>query len=452
MTRRLSMVALCSMLACDSGGEGPKQSPTKDKAANAGAVTKAESKAESKPDANPDPRAKDESAPKPGDDAKPLGELPKPPGTQPQEDPAKADPAEDDAAPEDPAALPAIALPPREPPEIPVTTVAATSTEAPWREVVRPSEAVAFAVLIRGVLGKSDGGYWDVADDGQLVMRPEIQAPQSDILGYWPTNAWNIETRVKVDARDRSDDGVRQVRLMRLRGNRRWVPQEYGYEQRWEDEGQTIVMGAKGGMLVEHMGSIERVAGNADDPEIGHGLGGSLVAFFETRKGRIYTVERKDDELFALRDCEDLECAETSAMKLPSGTRWGFTSPVPRQKNSVSVVGTLHDEAGDKAHLLHYETGGWKLDALPGTPRGLWPTKDGGLWVLVDDELLHRDPDAGWRSVTLPDGASSVTAAMRGDFSELWIAATVGGSTVVFATHANAQKPPPEPEPQTAAG
>lgn len=448
MTRR-SWGVLCLVLACDSGGE-TKEAPKAEAKAN---VAKSEVEAKVDVESKADAKAEPELEPSKAD---PLADLPEPPGTEPEpeatDEVAPDEPTTEPTTEPDPSADPAADLPPRERPVIPVVVVAASSTEVPWREVAKPKESVAFEVLIRGVLGKSAGGFWDVSDQGELVLRPEIEAPASQIIGYWPDNAWNIETRVKIDPRDRSDDGVTQVRLMRLRGNRRWVPQEYNFEQRWEDDGQRIVMAAKGGILVEHRGTIERVSAQAEAPELGQTLGPDIVAFFETRKGRIYTVERTDGELFALRDCEDLECADLSAMKLPSGTRWDFTSPVPRQNNSVSVVATLHEDGGDKSHVMHYETGGWKLDQLAGAPKGLWPTKDGGLWVQVDQTLLHRDPDGGWRSVTLPGGASSVTAAMRGDFSELWIAATVGGSPVVYATHANAQQPPPEPESPTAAG
>jgi len=453
MTRR-SWGLLCLVLACDSGGE----------AAGANSKAAPAEVAQADPQRDDAPAQKPKTAPASAEvepeapnavKADPLKDLPEPPAAEPASEP-EPEPAGDPPAavepPGDPAQDPAADLPPRERAIIPVTAVAATSVEAPWREVARPSEAVAFEVLIRGVLGKSTGGYWDVSEQGQLVLRPEIQAPNAKIIGTWPNNAWSIETRVKIDPRDRADDGVTQVRLMRLRGNRRWVPQEYNYEQRWEDDGQRIVMAAKGGILVEHRGTIERVAGNAEAPEFGQTLGPNIVAFFETRKGRVYTVERVDDELLALRECEDLECADLSAVKFPSGARWAFTSPVPRQNNSISAVATLHEDGGDKAHVLHYEAGGWKLDALPGAPMGLWPTKDGGLWTMVAGSLLHRDPDGAWRSVELPDGASSVTAAMRGDFSELWIAATVGGSTVVYATHARAQLPPPEPEPAAVAG
>ena len=366
---RLSWGFLCLVLACDSGGE-TKDAP---KAKAQAKVAKSDVDAKAEPEA--DQKAEPKTEPAKADGADPLGDLPEPPGTEAPETGPVAEPeAGDEVAPEEPAtdpvaepepaADPAADLPPRERPEIPVAVVAASSTQVPWREVAKPNEAVAFEALIRGVLGKSTGGYWDVSDQGELVLRPEIQAPQSKIIGYWPGNAWNIETRVKIDPRDRADDGVTQVRLMRLRGNRRWVPQEYNFEQRWEDEGQRIVMAAKGGILVEHMGAIERVSGQAEAPELGQTLGPNIVAFFETRKGRIYTVERKDGELLALRQCEDLECADLSAMKVPSGTRWDFTSPVPRQKNSISVVATLHEDAGDKSHVMHYETGGWKLDQL----------------------------------------------------------------------------------------
>ncbi|MBL4685304.1 MAG: hypothetical protein JKY37_11990, partial [Nannocystaceae bacterium] len=48
---------------------------------------------------------------------------------------------------------------------------------------------------------------------------------------------------------------------MRLRGKRRWVPQEYKFEQRFLDDGHKFAVGGKGGMLVELRGAVARVGG-----------------------------------------------------------------------------------------------------------------------------------------------------------------------------------------------
>ena len=132
-------------------------------------------------------------------------------------------------------------------------------------------------------------------------------------------------------------------------------------------------------------------------------------------------------------------------MRLPLGTQWSFMQPVTRQQHSISSVAEVRTGESVQPHLLHYEAGGWKLESITDVPRGLWPTKDGGLWTMVGEQLLHRDPNGGWREVVLPEGATSVSAAMRGDSSELWIAANIADTTVVFGTAANAQSPPAAP-------
>lgn len=336
---------------------------------------------------------------------------------------------------------------PVEAPTISVQTITATPTTVAWREVARPAEATTFVPLIRGVLAKSAGGYSDVDDSGALVLRPEIEAPPFPVLGVWPDNAWYVETRTRVDPRDRSMTQIKEMRLMRLRGKKRWVPQEYKYEQRFLDEGQQVQIGGSAGLIVSHEGTLTRLADNAVDPVLGLDRGGTLVAFFETRAGEIYTIRQPpgvelNGPLYAQRDCADQACVDREAVKLPLGNQWSFTKPVTRQQHSVSAVAEARVDAGVQAHLLHYEAGGWKLESVASAPVGLWPTKDGGLWTMVGEQLLHRDPKGMWRAVALPEGATSVTAAMRGDSSELWISATVGDAAVVYATAANAQTPP----------
>jgi hypothetical protein len=82
----------------------------------------------------------------------------------------------------------------------------------------------------------------------------------------------------------------------------------------------------------------------------------------------------------------------------------------------------------------------------------MWPTKDGGLWTRIGAELLHRDPEGGWRRISLPEGAAQFSAAMQGDQSELVLAVVVDGKTAVFATQANAQAPAPTPSVEPVSG
>src|SRR5690606_33325202 len=106
-----------------------------------------------------------------------------------------------------------------------------------------------------------------------------------------------------------------------------------------------------------------------------------------------------DGKMYAVTECEDADCVAQKSVQLPFGADWSFALQVPRQRHSVSLAGVAKHEGSEKPHLLHYETGGWKLEALTAAASGLWPTKDGGLWTMTGSELLHRDPDGGWRKV-----------------------------------------------------
>jgi hypothetical protein len=154
-------------------------------------------------------------------------------------------------------------------------------------------------------------------------------------------------------------------------------------------------------------------------------------------------ITNKDGALWAQQDCGLEECEPTPALKLPHGTDWDFPLQVGRQRHSISALAIAKVESAEKPHILHYETGGWKLEQLDVRPAGLWPTKGGGLWTQAGSALWHRDPDGVWRNIALPEGAGAVTVAITEDQTQLWIAAVVGDKSVVYATHAEAQEPPP---------
>lgn len=405
-----TLVALACVVACT------KSSPTTD------------AKSQAKSDEAPADAAEPETQP----DAEPEPETPVAE--------AEPEPAAPTAAAVEVEAQPPVQV---EPDTIAVSPVDPVEASAPWREAALPSEPITFVNLTGGVLAKGAGSYYDIDDTGQLIQRSEIEAPAGQIIGYWPKNAWYIETRTKMIEDDRSDDEIREIRLMRLRGEHRWVPQDYLGEQRFADNGEDFRVGGKGGMLVWGGSGFTRVADTGSDPDSTM-FRGYLVEFVETRSARVYTISRDGEELFAQRSCEDQACVDESAVKLPFGVEWSFSLEIPRQRNSVSLAATVTHEGAEKAHLMHYETGGWKLESLATRASGLWPTKDGGLWARVGGKLLHRDPDGGWRDIVLPPGAGTVSVAMREDQSEVWIATVVDGKPAVFATHANAQELPPE--------
>ena len=384
-----------------------------------------------------------------------------PTATSPEAPVIEAPPAEQPgspaAEPSTPTPAPAEVAPPpaapAEPGVVPTSTVTPVEFAATWRQLPAPSEALTFVVLDSGVLASSASGYYDLDDSGQLTLRTEIEdwPTYADLIGSWPADVWYIEVREGGSDDDRGDTWD-ELRLMRLRNNKRWVPQEFRGEQRFTEEMHEFQKGSKGGLLVSYDGSVTRVAGGADDPSFGE-YAGDLLAYAETRSGRIYTISRRDDAVWVQKDCADEACVTENALQLPLGTRWEFGRQIPRQRHSVSIAATAKTDAGDTHHLLHYGAGGWKLETLASAPEGLWASKDGGLWAKLGGDLLHRDPDGAWRKVSLPAGIGSYTVALRDDANEVWLTGTSGGKPVLYAIHANVQDPAPatvEPSPSEA--
>jgi hypothetical protein len=390
-----------------------------------------------------EPRAASETEPQAEPHAA-IEAAPKQP--EPAIEPTAPEPTTPEPAPP-PVVEPAPAVP-VEPGTVPIAEVAPTKVTAPWRELASPSEPLTFIYLAGGVLARSPSGYHDLAEDGSLVLRSEIEPPsQPDnprLLGYWPTDVWDVrrkEYTLLVDPRG-DEYFATALRVSKLRENYRWVVQKFQGDEEFQEV--EIRKGWKGGLLVLENDELVRLAGGAADPESGLFKGDILSTFVETRSGEIYTISQTGDALWVQRDCqdEDQACVDANAKQLPFGPNWSFAIQVPRQRHSVTLTATC---GGDmtKEFLLHYEKGGWKLETMPALTRGLWPSKDGGLWVLLDSALWHRDPDGGWRNIAVPEGAQSISAAMLLDQSELWIAALIGGAPKVFATHTNAQEPPP---------
>jgi hypothetical protein len=336
---------------------------------------------------------------------------------------------------------------PAAPGVVPILEVAPTKVEARWREVASPSEPLTFIYLAGGVLARSRSGYHDLAD-GSLSLRSEIEPPsQPDdpkLLGYWPTDVWELKySQWQSFVDPRGDEYFADaLEVARLR-DYRWVVQKHEGDHRFPNS--EARKSWTGGLLVRNGNMFWRLGDGVSEPESqqleGEFEGYAISTFVETRSGEIYTITEADEALYVQRDCQDQACVDANAKQLPFGPKWSFATQVPRQRHSVSLTATCGGDVS-KEFLLHYEKGGWKLETMPTAASGLWPSDDGGLWALLGSELWHRDPDGGWRNVALPAGAQSISAAMLLDQSELWIAAQLGGKPKVFATHAKAQEPP----------
>ncbi|WP_434416127.1 hypothetical protein [Nannocystis pusilla] len=338
-----------------------------------------------------------------------------------------ADPAADPAAPAAPIAL--VAAP-----------IAPTEHTVQWRNVVTLAADTVpkgFQSFATGVLAGEAPNFFTLDATGAWTPAAVSTNP-GRLSGHWPDEAWAVEIG---HTNDRAVLG--RLRLHRLRGQSRWVPQAIGVDQ-WvlTDRLGPVRKSWNVGFLAVLDDNLVRVAGNgAPDPAMPV-VRGSLSDFVESKAGDLYVLSNDGVNYYVQLACADQACVQTNSVPLPQGA-WEWEHTIPRQKHSVSIA--LHDATNNVTnHVLHYETGGWKLEALPTGARlaGLWPTSDGGMWAQTETGLLHRDPAGAWRSVALPAGfqpSGPVFAATTGNLSELVIVGARDGGQVVLATTAKAQ-------------
>ena len=319
----------------------------------------------------------------------------------------------------------------------------ATAGTRSWTEVASPAAGLSFVMTLdAGVLGKA-GASWQQGAAGALSAVSMDRDPVLPILGRWPDDAWYVESRTK----EEDDFDYIELRLMKLRGGNRWVPQSYGPNgDQWfhpgtEDEVEPHIS-AVTGMLVynDSLSDMTRVAGKSGDPELGSSKG-DAYDFFETGRGKIYLISSDYQGTWAQTDCEDEDCVDAVAERFPAGS-WSFGRRVARGRYAVSVLATNNG----RTYILHQrgKAGGWVLDELPAgesAPAGMWASDEGGLWILTGDHLRWRDTDSAWHEIALPAGIKGISGAVSADRRELWLAGQVGGGTKVYVTNANADAP-----------
>ncbi|PRQ01239.1 hypothetical protein [Enhygromyxa salina] len=317
---------------------------------------------------------------------------------------------------------------------VPTSPASPTPITLSWREVATFPAPLAFVYIQTGVLARGAAGYYDLDDAGQLAPRAGLELPSGELLGDWPTDAWLVTSTQQPIAPGQPLSFEHEV--MQLDADRRWVTRELRNQARWIAGAHVVRKGAFGTVLVREGSKLTRVGGK-DNPKTGPRMGKLIVDVIETRAGSLYNISERPNGIYVQINCSDRDCVDDNAKKLPHGSLWSFSTQVLRQTTGVSVVATVDREGAVGHHLLHYERGNWKLESLLHPPTGLWPADDGGLWVLGNGKLMHRDSQGVWHTVAAPEGASSISAAMLPDRTELWVAATVKGKGVVFATSAS---------------
>jgi hypothetical protein len=327
-----------------------------------------------------------------------------------------------------------------EPTAVPVTLAIAAATSVAWRELSAFADpSVADLRLIHvasGIVARSSAGIHELDADGQLVVRPGLTWPEGNVVGHWPNDAWSIETKLA----PATAEGQPSFEYQLLRFDpkqQQWIAQPYHGKDRWIGEPLAVRKGWQAGVLIRESSRLTRIGSSKPAPDTGMRMGKLLLDTFETNAGALYTVSQRPTGVHVQAHCVDLECVKANAKKLPFGTAWSFSMQVPRQRKSLTIAARVDIDGAPTHYLLHFEVGGWKLEGIDRAPSGLWANAEGGLWAQLGDVLWYRSPGGEWLEVALPNGAQKLSAAVREDGSELWIATNVDGQARVYATAAS---------------
>ena len=393
------------------------------------------------PEAVPDPVPPDPVVPKtpsiPPAEAD-LPELLPPPESRPNPATTPASTIKEDLPPvaDEPVPMPAGE-------EVERATPVYVQHAATWSPKTAPSEGITFeGELYAGVVGKAGDSWFQIGASGELELLAMDRAPEDLLTGVWPDDAWWVQSRSVTEG----EFEYHQIRLMRLRGGRRWVPQTYTGRQ-WFHPGTADEVephtSTRSGMLIypDSLESITRVGGKHDEPMIGPHRG-DAVEFLETGKGRVYVLSVDGGTVYAQTECDLDDCVAGAAKRLPKGS-WRFGRRVARGKYTVSVL--AHSDGKD--FILHHrgKSGGWLLEALADGEEltGMWSSEEGGLWTLSGEHLRWRTTEGEWRSVVVPEGLTSLSVALSRDRTTVWIAGMAAGTPGVYTTAANVEAPPP---------
>jgi hypothetical protein len=329
----------------------------------------------------------------------------------------------------------------RDPSLVPVHPIELTPAEVQWRKITSVADpGFELIGVTSGIVGRGASGLYELDGEGRLVLRAGVTVPQQPLLGHWPNDVWYIEPLpMPANAEGRP---TFEYQLFRLDDQRQWVAQKYKRQLRWRGEASSVRKGWYAGVLVREGSKLTRLGHNKGAPKVGVRPGKIVLDTIETSSGRLYNISLRSSGVYVQEACFTQSCVEEHAKKLPTGTEWSFGAQVPRERNSFSMVATAKLDGVASHQLLHYGVGGWKLESLDRAPTGLWPAENGGLWMHLGSQLCYRAPNGRWYAIALPEGAGKISVAMRSELLELWIAAKVGGETVVLATDANVKDLP----------
>jgi hypothetical protein len=323
-----------------------------------------------------------------------------------------------------------------EPTAVPGTSVTPTPSSVAWREVSKFAEPLEFIYVASGVIARSSAGIHERTVDGHLQLRSKITPPEGVLVGHWPEDVWSIETTLAAP----TTEGQPRFEYRVLRFDpltQQWVAQPYHGQERWIGEPLAVRKGWQAGVLIRESSTLTRAGSHKPPPHIGMRMGKLLLDTFESNSGQLYTVSQRPTGVHVQGDCSDLACVKSTAKKLPFGIEWSFSIQVPRQRKSLTIAARVDIEGTPAHYLLHFETGGWKLESLDLAPTGLWANAEGGLWAKLGEALWYRSPGGDWFDIALPEGTDEFSAALLEDASELWIAVNVGGQARVYATTAS---------------
>ena len=365
---------------------------------------------------------------------------------------------------------------PRFPTPPPVVEVASVERATPgWELALSFDRAVTLERFQSGVLCNVGGVPHELGPDGALVAKPAADFSKvrpvmhaGHVVGSWPDDAWRFSERWQ-------DRGSSDLVFSKWNG-KRWVAQQLLKGRKInESEIDAYHWSPRGGMFMVPMrwhavppeGPVQfrRIAGRSPDPKpLVVAEESQVEAAVEAEDGTLYVFvqpQRTDLGLEILRHCDQSAvpgCERTGAVALgrPEATGTHYRTGIITTRGGASISAAVseypHRDASGRLYLVHFERGGWTLDAVPGEQPmevgHLLPVADGSLWIVLDEPskhtLWHRSPLGRWVAVPLPEHAgptAQIQIALR-DEGHLWMSVNTDDHHAIYSTRAALQSAP----------
>ena len=149
-----------------------------------------------------------------------------------------------------------------------------------------------------------------------------------------------------------------------------------------------------------------------DPPKVGLRMGKLVLDAIETSSGRLYNLSLRPNGVYVQPACLDQRSSRTRPRNSRSAATGASPIGIPSSATASQSWPPSRSTTSSRPSCSTMRPAGFDSRPSSPAPTGLWPTADGGLWLLVQDQLRYRSARGEWFAVPSPPGTSKLSAAI----------------------------------------